>query len=102
MLVPTLRTRVPADAVLRAWGTRVFIEFSFASVSDPLSDPLSDPDFESFFERVFERDLWFFPMIRGDCGGAGVASASTVARSREGYSKKRGIPGGGTNPNRFG
>ena len=76
MLVPTLRTRVPADAVLRAWGTRV-------------SDPLSDPDFESFFERVFERDLWFFPMIRGDCGGAGVASASTVARSREGYSKKR-------------
>ena len=71
MLVPTLRTRVPADAVLRAWGTRVFIEFSFASVSDPLSDP----DFETFFERVFELDLELFVMIRGDCGGAGVASA---------------------------
>ncbi len=66
----------------------MFFEFSFASVSDPLSDP----DFESFFARVFELDLGLFLMMRGDCGGcrgARVASASTVARSREGYSKKR-------------
>lgn len=61
----TLRTPLPTDAVLRTRGTRVFFEFSFASVSDPLSDP----DFESFFARVFELDLGLFLMMRGDCGG---------------------------------